>query len=124
MLDILRLKKNNNGIRQKVRELIPDGNLSACLTCGACAGGCPATGLMDMDPRKFLRMAVLGLDEKKDTDTVVTCDGVDYIMETSLLKEARPVVIDFAGTGFALKSSLELGGGTCSSCGQGGSCCD
>ena len=66
----------------------------------------------------------MALDEIKETDTVVTCDGVDYIMETKLLKEAQPVEIDFAGTGFALKSSLELGGGTCSSCGQGGSCCE
>ena len=49
----------------KVKELIPDGgNLSLCLTCGACASGCPATGLEGLDPRKFLRMAALGLDEE------------------------------------------------------------
>jgi len=48
----------------KVNELLPKANLSLCLTCGACASGCPATGLEDMDPRKFLRMAVLGLDDE------------------------------------------------------------
>ena len=49
----------------KVKEILPDeGNLSLCLTCGACSSGCPATGLEGMDPRKFLRMAVLGLDEE------------------------------------------------------------
>jgi ferredoxin len=49
----------------KVRELLPKGgNLSLCLTCGACASGCPATGLEGMDPRKFLRMAALGMDEQ------------------------------------------------------------
>jgi ferredoxin len=49
----------------KVREILPDdGNLNLCLTCGACASGCPATGLENMDPRKFLRMAALGLDEE------------------------------------------------------------
>jgi ferredoxin len=49
----------------KVKELLPDGgNLNLCLTCGACSSGCPATGLEDMDPRKFLRMAALGLDEE------------------------------------------------------------
>ena len=49
----------------KAKELIPDGgNLNLCLTCGACASGCPATGLEGMDPRKFLRMAALGLDEE------------------------------------------------------------
>ena len=40
----------------KVRELLPEeGNLNLCLSCGACASGCPATGLDDMDPRKFLQ---------------------------------------------------------------------
>jgi ferredoxin len=49
----------------KVKELLPEGgNLNLCLTCGACSSGCPATGLEDMDPRKFLRMAALGLDEE------------------------------------------------------------
>ena len=42
----------------KVKELLPEGgNLSLCLTCGACSSGCPATGLDGMDPRKFIRMA-------------------------------------------------------------------
>ncbi len=48
-----------------VKELLPEGgNLDLCLTCGACASGCPATGLDEMDPRKFLRMAALGMDEE------------------------------------------------------------
>lgn len=47
----------------KVKALLPEGgNLNLCLTCGECASGCPASGLDDMDPRKFLRMAALGLD--------------------------------------------------------------
>jgi ferredoxin len=51
--------------KDKVMELLPNGgNLNACLTCGACASGCPATGLEGMDPRKFLRMAALGMDEE------------------------------------------------------------
>jgi len=49
----------------KVKELLPEGgNLDLCLTCGACASGCPATGLDGMDPRKFLRMCVLGMDDE------------------------------------------------------------
>lgn len=48
-----------------VRKLLPEGgNLNLCLTCGACSSGCPATGLEGMDPRKFLRMAALGLDDE------------------------------------------------------------
>ncbi len=51
--------------KDKVMEILPEGgNLNSCLTCGACASGCPATGLDNMDPRKFLRMAALGMDEE------------------------------------------------------------
>ena len=58
-------KKHTSVFKDKVMELLPDGgNLNACLTCGACASGCPATGLEGMDPRKFLRMAALGMDEE------------------------------------------------------------
>jgi len=50
---------------KKVQDLLPEGgNLELCLTCGACASGCPASGIEGMDPRKFLRMAALGLDEE------------------------------------------------------------
>ena len=49
----------------KVKELLPEGgNLNLCLTCGACSSGCPTTGLENLDPRKFLRMAALGMDEE------------------------------------------------------------
>ena len=49
----------------KVRELLPEGgNLNLCLTCGACSSCCPATGLENMDPRKFLRLAALWMDEE------------------------------------------------------------
>jgi heterodisulfide reductase subunit C len=57
--------KKSTTFINKVKEILPDGgNLSLCLTCGACSSGCPATGLEGMDPRKFLRMAALGLDEE------------------------------------------------------------
>ena len=58
-------QKQNQTFLDKVKEILPEGgNLNACLTCGACSSGCPATGLGDMDPRKFLRMAALGMDEE------------------------------------------------------------
>lgn len=48
----------------KVADILPkDGNLNRCLTCGAGASGCPATGLEGMDTRTFLGMAALGMDE-------------------------------------------------------------
>lgn len=52
----------------KARELLPEGgNLNMCLTCGLCSAGCPAAGIENMDPRKFLRLAVLGMDEELTT---------------------------------------------------------
>jgi len=61
----------------KLKKLLPDGgNLNLCLTCGACSSACPATGLEDMDPRKFLRMASLGMDEEiTSTPWVWMCTG-------------------------------------------------
>ncbi len=57
--------KRKRSFMDKVIEILPDGgNLNLCLTCGACVSGCPATGLENMDPRKFLRMAALGLDDE------------------------------------------------------------
>ena len=57
--------KKTSSFIDKVKAVLPEGgNLNLCLTCGACSSGCPATGLGGMDPRKFLRMAALGLDEE------------------------------------------------------------
>ena len=55
--------KKKRTLMDEVKTLLPDGgNLNLCLTCGACSSGCPATGLEGLDPRKFLRMAALGMD--------------------------------------------------------------
>jgi len=35
-----------------------------CLTCGSCAGACPLSGVDDLDPRKIVRMAFLGMNEE------------------------------------------------------------
>jgi Fe-S oxidoreductase len=36
----------------------------ACLTCGTCASACPISGVDGLDPRKIVRMAVLGMDKE------------------------------------------------------------
>jgi ferredoxin len=57
-------KNRQSFFKEQVMQLLPEGgHLNACLTCGACSAGCPATGLEGMDPRKLLRMASLGMDE-------------------------------------------------------------
>ncbi len=64
--EVIELKRGRkNTFKDHVMSLLPDGgNLNMCLTCGACSSGCPATGLEGMDPRKFLRMAALGMDDE------------------------------------------------------------
>ena len=67
--------KKQSTFIDKVKEILHQGgNLNLCLTCGACSSGCPATGLDGMDPRKFLRMAALGMDEEiKNSDWPWMC---------------------------------------------------
>jgi excisionase family DNA binding protein len=45
-----------------------------CLTCGTCASACPIAGVDGLDPRKIVRMAVLGLEaELIDTNWPWKC---------------------------------------------------
>lgn len=54
--------------KELVTDLLPEGaSFDACLTCGLCSSGCPASGLENMDPRKFIRMAMLGMNEELST---------------------------------------------------------
>jgi len=64
--EVITIKKQAKiTFKDEVMKILPEGgNLNLCLTCGLCSSGCPASGLEDMDPRKFLRMAALGLDEE------------------------------------------------------------
>lgn len=60
--------------KEKAIELLPEGaSFEACLTCGLCSSGCPASGIENMDPRKFIRMAMLGMDEELSTTPWVWC---------------------------------------------------
>ncbi len=60
--------------KDQVLEKVPAANLDMCLTCGTCTGGCPASDLLDMDPRKLIRMVLLGLDEEvKKSDWAWVC---------------------------------------------------
>jgi excisionase family DNA binding protein len=36
----------------------------SCLTCGTCSSACPIAGVDSLDPRKIVRMAVLGMDKE------------------------------------------------------------
>jgi Fe-S oxidoreductase len=61
--------------RAAAHAILPPGaSFDACVGCGLCASGCPASGLFGMDPRRFINMAQLGLDEELAvTPWVWTC---------------------------------------------------
>jgi Fe-S oxidoreductase len=60
--------------RDAALRLLPRGaSFDACLGCGLCSAGCPASGLEGMDPRRFIRMALLGMDEELSKTPWVWC---------------------------------------------------
>jgi Fe-S cluster assembly iron-binding protein IscA len=65
----------------------------------------------------------LALDEARDGDDVFDLDGYTFVVEKELMAMASPISVDMTDYGFAVSSSLQLGGGSCGggSCG-GGSC--
>ena len=70
-LEIARLRAMVKG---RIEQAVPNARIDYCLTCGLCASGCPATGIEGMDPRKFLRLLVLGQDEDiLKTNWIYTC---------------------------------------------------
>ncbi len=50
--------------KEIVTERAPGANFDLCLTCGTCTAGCPASEQFEMDPRKLIRMLVLGMDDE------------------------------------------------------------
>jgi heterodisulfide reductase subunit C len=60
----IELNELESEFKSAVLEKVPAAKFDLCLTCGTCTGGCPASELFDMDPRKLVRMLVLGMDEE------------------------------------------------------------
>ncbi len=91
-------KGKRSTFKDKVMSLLPDGgNLNACLTCGACTSGCPASGLENMDPRKFLRMASLGMDEEiLSTPWVWMCSMCQRCIHACPMKIDIPQLVYYA----------------------------
>ena len=64
MPSVIELDDLDRAFHDTVTERLPLANFDLCLTCGTCAGGCPASAQFDMDPRKLVRMLAYGLDEE------------------------------------------------------------
>ena len=61
----------------------------------------------------------LALDEARDNDDVFDLNGYTFVVDKELIAMASPITVDMTDYGFAVGSSLQLGGG---SCGSGGGC--
>ena len=100
VVDVIKLGGKRRGrFMDKVMEILPEGgNLNLCLTCGACSSGCPATGLDGLDPRKFLRMAALGLDDEiMKSDWVWMCTMCQRCIYACPMKIDIPQLVSMRG---------------------------
>jgi len=75
--------------KARADELLPEGaSYDACLACGLCSSGCPASGLEGMDPRRFIRMAMLGMNQELSTTpwvwTCTQCQRCKYVCPMSI----------------------------------------
>lgn len=53
------------GFKNRVAARLGGANIKACFACGSCTGGCPVSEVdPEFDPRKLIRMVVLGLKEE------------------------------------------------------------
>jgi len=94
--EAIRIRRDRQSpFMDKVEEMLPEGgNLNLCLTCGACVSGCPASGLEGMDPRKFLRMAALGMDEEiLSTNWVWMCSACQRCIYVCPMKIDIPQLV-------------------------------
>lgn len=63
--DLATLSENIKEIGSRSDRLRPNPQWTdVCLTCGSCAATCPISGVDGLDPRKAIRMVVLGLEDE------------------------------------------------------------
>jgi heterodisulfide reductase subunit C len=100
----IELDELESDFKAAVLEKVPAAKFDLCLTCGTCTGGCPASELFDMDPRKLVRMLVLGLDDEvKKTPWAWVCT-----MCARCVKQC-PMEIDIPQTGLQYARQLAQG---------------
>ncbi|MCG8566410.1 MAG: 4Fe-4S dicluster domain-containing protein, partial [Desulfobacterales bacterium] len=101
MAEALRIDTLDREIKELVLDKVPQGHFDLCLTCGTCTGGCPASEQLDMDPRRLIRMLVLGLDEE-----IVNSDWKWVCSMCGRCKLACPMDVDIPKLVFHLRNQV------------------
>ncbi|PLY14270.1 MAG: oxidoreductase [Sedimenticola sp.] len=91
--------------KAKAHELLPQGaSYDSCLNCGLCSSGCPASGLEGMDPRRFIRMAMLGMNEElSSTPWIWTCTQCKRCMYVCPMSIDVSVLVGLARGGWPVE---------------------
>lgn len=59
------MEESVRSLEERSYRLRPSPQWSdVCLTCGSCASACPVSGIDGLDPRKAIRMVVLGMEDE------------------------------------------------------------
>ena len=94
-LEVARLDQRLKGI---ITESFPQAQIEYCLTCGMCVSGCPASGIEGLDPRKFLRLLLLGQDEE-----LLKSDWIYACTMCARCRHACPMGIDIGRMVYVLR---------------------
>ena len=91
--------------RSEIKEQAPlrpiKNPADMCMACGTCSAGCPLTGIEGFDPRKIVRMVLMGMDkeliESKFLWLCTMCGKCEYacpmgINIVNLIRTARGMV--------------------------------
>lgn len=61
----------------------------------------------------------MALDEPKENDEIIEDNGVTFLVEKTLLEQAKPINVDFVesamGAGFSITSNMQMGNSECGS---------
>ncbi len=94
MAEAIKIDEFDIEFKDEVLSKVPDANFDLCLTCGTCTGGCAASELLDMDPRKLIRMLNLGMDEEiQKSDWIWVCSMCTRCVAACPMKINIPALI-------------------------------
>ena len=70
--DVIRVSELDSNFKFEVSERSGGERIKACFTCGTCTAGCPVRDVCsDYDPRKIIRMVILGMRKEVLSSPVI-----------------------------------------------------